>query len=41
VRALLIDKDKSPRWRHASAEDVTEEQVAAMLAPLEQDWTGL
>lgn len=40
VRALLIDKDKSPRWRHGRAEDVTQEEVAHMQAPLEQDWTG-
>jgi enoyl-CoA hydratase/carnithine racemase len=34
IRALIIDKDKAPRWRHARIEDVTAEEVAAMLAPL-------
>jgi enoyl-CoA hydratase/carnithine racemase len=34
IRALIIDKDKTPRWRHARIEDVTEDEVAAMLAPL-------
>jgi enoyl-CoA hydratase len=34
IRALIIDKDKSPRWRHARIEDVTAEEVDAMLAPL-------
>jgi len=28
VRALLIDKDKSPKWKHASIRDVTPEDVA-------------
>ncbi|MCU0855767.1 MAG: enoyl-CoA hydratase/isomerase family protein, partial [Rhodobacteraceae bacterium] len=34
IRALIIDKDKTPRWRHARIEDVTPGEVAAMLAPL-------
>jgi NADPH-dependent glutamate synthase beta subunit-like oxidoreductase len=34
IRALIIDKDKAPRWRHARIEDVTADEVAAMLAPL-------
>jgi enoyl-CoA hydratase len=37
IRALIIDKDKAPRWRHARIEDVTPEEVAAMLAPLGAD----
>jgi enoyl-CoA hydratase len=37
IRALIIDKDKSPRWRHARIEDVTPAEVAAMLAPLGPD----
>jgi enoyl-CoA hydratase len=37
IRALIIDKDKAPRWRHARIEDVTEAEVAAMLAPLGAD----
>jgi len=27
IRALLIDKDQSPRWQHASVSDVTDEWV--------------
>ncbi len=34
IRAAIIDKDRSPRWRHARLEDVTEQEVAALLAPL-------
>lgn len=34
VRAMLIDKDRSPRWRHARIEDVTEAEVAAFFASL-------
>jgi enoyl-CoA hydratase/carnithine racemase len=37
IRALIIDKDKAPRWRHARIEDVTPGEVAAMLAPLGAD----
>ena len=37
IRAAIIDKDKSPRWRHASLADVTEREAAAMLAPLGDD----
>ncbi len=37
IRALIIDKDKAPRWRHGRLEDVTPEEVAAMLAPLGAD----
>ncbi|MCY0094879.1 enoyl-CoA hydratase/isomerase family protein [Hoeflea ulvae] len=32
IRAAIIDKDRNPRWRHASVEDVTPETVAAMLS---------
>jgi enoyl-CoA hydratase len=34
VRALLVDKDKSPRWSPARLEDVDDAMVAAYLAPL-------
>jgi enoyl-CoA hydratase len=37
VRAQIIDKDRAPRWRHARPEDVGEDEVAAMLAPLGSD----
>jgi enoyl-CoA hydratase len=33
VRALLIDKDRRPRWRHRSLEEVTDEEVEAMFVP--------
>ncbi|MCB1884846.1 MAG: enoyl-CoA hydratase/isomerase family protein [Geminicoccaceae bacterium] len=32
VRALLVDKDRTPRWRHGRIEDVTPDEAAAMLA---------
>ncbi|MEM5472802.1 enoyl-CoA hydratase/isomerase family protein [Hoeflea sp. AS60] len=32
IRAAIIDKDRNPRWRHASVEDVMGETVAAMLS---------
>jgi enoyl-CoA hydratase len=34
VRALLIDKDRRPRWRPPRLEEVTPDLVAAYLAPL-------
>jgi enoyl-CoA hydratase len=34
VRALLVDKDKRPRWRHAGLGDVPPAEVEACLAPL-------
>jgi enoyl-CoA hydratase len=36
IRATIIDKDRSPRWRHADVSALTSEDVAAMLAPLGQ-----
>jgi enoyl-CoA hydratase/carnithine racemase len=33
VRALLIDKDKQPKWTPATLEEVTPEWIAAHLAP--------
>ena len=43
VRALLVDKDNEPRWTPATPEEVTEEMVEAMFAPLPPDeaWTPL
>ena len=32
IRAVIIDKDKTPRWRHTDVEDVTPETVEAMLS---------
>lgn len=37
IRAMIIDKDRKPRWRHASAAGVTPAEVAALLAPLGPD----
>lgn len=37
VRAILIDKDHSPIWKHKSAADVTEAEVARYFQPLEND----
>ncbi|TVS00106.1 MAG: enoyl-CoA hydratase/isomerase family protein [Rhodobacteraceae bacterium] len=34
IRAAIIDKDRNPRWRHARLEDVTSEEVGALLASL-------
>ena len=34
IRAAIIDKDKSPKWRHASLDDVAAITVAGMLMPL-------
>ncbi|WP_192036853.1 enoyl-CoA hydratase/isomerase family protein [Halomonas sp. YLGW01] len=34
VRALLIDKDKNPRWSHASAGEVPRADVEALMRPL-------
>lgn len=36
IRALIIDKDKSPRWKHAGL-SVPKADVDALLAPLEPD----
>jgi enoyl-CoA hydratase/carnithine racemase len=34
IRAAIIDRDRTPRWRHAAIESVTDTEIAAMLAPL-------
>lgn len=34
IRALLVDKDKAPKWNPASLEAVTPEMIAEFLAPL-------
>jgi enoyl-CoA hydratase len=34
VRALLIDRDRTPRWQPARLEDVSEAMVEAHFAPL-------
>jgi enoyl-CoA hydratase len=37
IRAALIDKDRSPKWRPASLAEVTDDMVAACFAPLGAD----
>jgi enoyl-CoA hydratase len=37
VRALIVDKDRQPKWSPARLEDVRPELVAAYLAPLPRD----
>jgi len=37
IRAQIIDKDRTPRWSHASLAEVTQAEVDAMLAPLGDD----
>ena len=41
VRALLVDKDNSPRWDPASPDGVTPDMVEGIFAPLpkEEEWT--
>lgn len=34
IRALLVDKDRKPRWQHASLAAVSEAEVAAYFAPI-------
>ncbi|KAF0674782.1 enoyl-CoA hydratase/isomerase family protein [Profundibacterium mesophilum] len=34
IRAMIIDKDRKPNWRHADAAQVSGEEVASYLAPL-------
>ena len=41
VRALLIDKDNEPQWDPPTPEEVTDEMLDALFAPLPADerWT--
>lgn len=43
VRAVIVDKDNAPRWNPATAEGVTDEQIAAIFAPLpaNEEWKPL
>jgi len=34
IRAAIIDKDRSPKWRHAALEQVPASEASAMLMPL-------
>lgn len=37
IRSVIIDKDRSPKWRHDSVRDVPRRDVDAMLADLGKD----
>ncbi|WP_238370610.1 enoyl-CoA hydratase/isomerase family protein [Heliomarina baculiformis] len=37
IRAQIIDKDRNPKWKHSSLDDVTNDEVQDMLAPLGAD----
>lgn len=37
IRAAIIDKDKSPRWRHDGPDAVTQAEIDTILAPLGAD----
>lgn len=39
VRALLVDKDHSPKWNPSTIEEVTSEQVQEFFAPIEHEWS--
>ncbi|PTR05810.1 MULTISPECIES: enoyl-CoA hydratase/isomerase family protein [unclassified Novosphingobium] len=40
VRAVIVEKDNAPRWNPATAEDVTEADLDAIFAPLEEEWNA-
>ena len=37
VRALIVDKDRKPKWQPASLDAVSTDLVASYLAPFEQE----
>lgn len=43
VRAVIVDKDNAPKWSPATAEDVSEELIDAIFAPLpaQEEWEPL
>ncbi|MEQ1538216.1 MAG: enoyl-CoA hydratase/isomerase family protein [Sphingorhabdus sp.] len=43
VRAVIVDKDNAPKWEPAAPEDVTDELLDAIFAPLpkKEEWTPL
>ena len=36
IRAVLVDKDNSPKWNPSRLEDVSAEQINAYFQPLEE-----
>jgi enoyl-CoA hydratase len=43
VRAVIVDKDNSPKWDPATAEGVTDALIDAIFAPLpaQEEWKPL
>jgi enoyl-CoA hydratase len=43
VRAVIVEKDNAPKWNPATAEDVGDDLIAAIFAPLpaEEEWKPL
>ncbi len=41
IRAAIIDKDRAPKWQHATIEDVSHMDMVNMLLPLGADRLGL
>jgi enoyl-CoA hydratase len=43
VRAVIIDKDNAPRWNPPKLEEVTDEMLDSIFAPLPstEEWTPL
>jgi len=43
VRAVIFDKDNAPKWNPATPEEVTDELIDSLFAPLppEKEWTPL
>ena len=37
IRAMIIDEDRTPTWRHSLATGVPNDEVRALLAPLGPD----
>jgi 3-hydroxyisobutyryl-CoA hydrolase len=38
VRAVLVDRDNSPKWNPSSVEEVTKEMVDSFFSPLDEEW---
>ena len=41
IRAAIIDKDKSPKWKHKSVEEVKKEEVEELFKKREGPLFGL
>jgi 3-hydroxyisobutyryl-CoA hydrolase len=38
IRAVLVDKDHSPKWNPSTIEEVTAEMVEEFFAPIKEEW---